>query len=229
MRPLIRRWRVVEKEHSGRRFRFFEDGEVVLVCGGIGAGPARRAAEAVIELYAPEVIYSAGFAGALDPQEKVGYVVHPRRVVDASDGSSVTLDGGDGVLVTWPAVADAAQKAKLRRAFSAHLVDMEAAAVARAAQARGIRFEAVKVISDDSEFEFPFVSQFVDAEGKFSEARFALFAALRPWLWPRVLRLSRNSAHAAPRLCLWLSQHLAGKTSSPIQPNPRRTEVINRQ
>src|SRR6476646_707908 len=70
VRPLVKRWQVAEKEHDGRRFRFFENGDVALVCGGIGAAAARRAAEAVIAIFDPKVVCSAGFAGALDPKLK---------------------------------------------------------------------------------------------------------------------------------------------------------------
>ena len=85
VRPLVREkeWRASEKHVDGRRFRFFEKDDFVLVCGGIGAEAARRAAEAVIAMYAPRVIYSVGFAGALDPGLKVGSIVQPRRVVNA--------------------------------------------------------------------------------------------------------------------------------------------------
>src|SRR6202007_2318914 len=86
--PLVKHWRVSEREHDGRRFRFFEKNELVLVCGGIGADAARRAAEAVIVLYEPSVVYSAGYAGASDPQLKVGDVMRAARVVNAGDGSS---------------------------------------------------------------------------------------------------------------------------------------------
>ena len=55
VRPLVREWRRVRGKYDGRRFRFFEKDDVVLVCGGIGAGAARRAAEAVIAIYAPQV------------------------------------------------------------------------------------------------------------------------------------------------------------------------------
>ena len=92
VRPLVKEWRVSEKEHAGRRFRFFictgeKADEVVLVCGGVGAGPARRAAEAVIAIYAPTVVYSVGFAGGLVSALKVGDVVQPSQVIDAGDGS----------------------------------------------------------------------------------------------------------------------------------------------
>jgi adenosylhomocysteine nucleosidase len=201
VRPLVKEWRVSEKDCAGRRFRFFEKDEVVLVCGGIGAEAARRAADALIAIYVPKVIYSAGFAGALDPELKVPDIVQPRRVVNAGDGSSVHLDRGEGVLVSFGSVATPAQKAKLRDSFAAQAVDMEAAAVARAAEARGVRFAVVKVISDEFDFTFPSMERFVDPDGRFLETRFAWFAAVRPWLWHLVWRLARNSSRASLALC----------------------------
>ncbi len=201
VRPLVKHWHWSEKEYGGRRFRFFEKNEFVLVCGGIGADAARRAAEAVIVLYGPSVVYSAGYAGALDPRLKVGEVVRAARVVNAGDGSSAQISGGDGVLVSYPAVATPAQKVKLRESYQAQAVDMEAAAVARAAEARGVGFSALKVISDEFDFEFPPTDRFVDSAGRFREIRFAGFAALRPWLWLAVMRLARNSGRASRILC----------------------------
>jgi len=201
VRTLVKQWRITEKEHAGRRFRFLENDDVVLVCGGVGAEAARRAAEAVIAIYAPGVVYSVGFAGALDPGLRVGDVVQPQSVVNAGDGSSVRLDSGKGVLVSFGSVASPAQKAKLRESFTAQAVDMEAAAVARAAEARGVEFAVLKVISDEFDFSFPAVPRFVDSDGRFSEGRFAMYAAVRPWLWAQVTRLARNSGRASRALC----------------------------
>lgn len=204
VRPLVKSWRASEKKHLGRQFRFFENGELVLVCAGIGAGAARRAAEAIIALYEPRIVYSVGFAGALDGALRVGDAMSPERVINAKDGSSVVTEGGSGVLVSFESIASPQQKRKLRYSFSAQAVDMEAAAVAQAAEARGVAFAAAKAISDDVDFEFPSMERFVDSEGKFSEGRFALFAAVRPWLWPRVFRLARNSKRASDSLCAFL-------------------------
>ncbi len=201
VRALVTQWRVTEKEHAGRRFRFFENSDVVLVCGGVGAEAARRAAEAVIAIYAPEVVYSVGFAGALDPGLRVGDVVQPQSVVNAGDGSRVRLDRGNGVLVSFGAVAGPAQKAKLRESFAAQAVDMEAAAVARAAEARGVEFAVLKVVSDEFDFSLPAMERFVDSDGRFLEGRFALYAAVRPWLWLQVARMTRNSSRASRALC----------------------------
>ena len=218
VRPLVRDkdWRVVERDVNGRRLRFFEKDDVVVVCGGIGAEAARRAAEAVIASYSPKVIYSAGFAGALEAGLKVGDLLRPRRVVNAGDGSSVNLDYRDGVLVSFGSVATPEQKAKLRDSFGAQAVDMEAAAVARAAEVRGVKFAVVKVISDEVDFKFPSTEQFVDSDGQFREGRFALYAAVRPWLWPQVLTLARNSNRAARVLCEWLRTMTAEPSSQSI-------------
>ena len=201
VRPLVKRWGVSEKEHDGWRFRFFEERDVVLVCGGVGPTAARRAAEAVLSMFAPALVCSVGFAGALDPELKVGDVIHPKSVVNAEDGSRVTVGTGSGILVSFGSVASPQQKARLRESYGARAVDMEAAAVARSAEAHGIAFVAVKAISDAANFAFPSMEQFVDSDGRFSESRFAWFATLRPWLWPQALELARNSRRAAHALC----------------------------
>lgn len=211
VRPLVKSWRVSQKESDGRRFRFFERDDAAVVCAGIGAEAARRAAEAVIALYAPHVVCSAGFAGALDARLKVGDIVQPALVVNAGDGSRVEIENGSGVLVSFAAIANPAQKAQLRESFAAQAVDMEAAAVARAAEARGIRFSAVKAISDEIDFEFPSLDRFVDAGGSFSELRFAAFAAVRPWLWSKVIRLGRDSSRASRALCAALQKITTAK------------------
>jgi adenosylhomocysteine nucleosidase len=206
VRPLVKKWNVRDREHDGRRFRFFQKEETVLVCGGIGPTAARRATEAIVALFHPNLVYSIGFAGALDPGLKVADILRPSRVVNASDASRADVEGGTGVLVSFGSIASPAQKSKLRDSFGAQAVDMEAAAVARAAEARGVAFGVVKVISDEIDFELPAMDRFVDSEGQFSEVRFATFAAIRPWLWLRVIRLARNSSTASNALCAYLNE-----------------------
>lgn len=227
VRPLVRGWRIDERDVNGRRFRFFAKDDFVLVCGGIGAEAARRAAEAVIALYVPKVIYSVGFAGALDPGLKVGCIVRPRRVVNAGDGSSVNLNRGEGVLVSFGSIASPEQKASLRDSFGAQAVDMEAAAVARAAEVRGVEFAVVKVISDEFDFRFPSTERFVDSNGQFLEGRFVWFAAWRPWLWPQVVRLAGNSYRASHALSDWLRKMNA--ESATTGANVRTMEEVHRR
>ena len=209
---LIRNWNRVEQKHEGRRFTFFERDEMVLVCGGIGVGAARRAAEAVIALYRPTLVQSVGFAGALDASLRVGDLVTPSVVIDARDGSRIDIAGGEGVLVTFMAVAGAEQKIKLAHAYGAQAVDMEASAVLAAARTHGIAFGATKAISDEFDFEMPGMYRFIDAEGRFRTLSFVAFAALRPWLWSRVATLSSNSSQAAKPLAAQLEHFLLEAT-----------------
>jgi adenosylhomocysteine nucleosidase len=205
--PLVRHWRPLDREYSGRRFRFFESEQRVAVCGGIGAQAARRAAEAIINLHRPGLVQSVGFAGALDQSLRVGQLFEPRQVIDASDGSRVETSSGSGILVSFSSVASSDQKSRLATAYRAQAVDMEAAAVAKAAEAHGLRFAAVKVISDEVNFAMPPMERFIANDGGFRSPAFALHIAVRPWLWRSVFRLARNSTEASRRLCEYLSRN----------------------
>lgn len=207
VRPLIKHWRVTEREYDGRKYKFFENERAVLVCGGIGPEAARRATEAIINLYAPVLVQSAGFAGALDSTLRVGTVLTPICIIDAKDGSRVEAGVGHWVVISVDRTASIEQKAVLAKAYWAHAVDMEAAAVARAAQAHDITFVGLKAISDEAGFEMPSIDRFIASDGAFRTAAFTAFAALRPWLWLRVFQLARNSAKAAKALCEWLDEY----------------------
>lgn len=206
--PLVKKWRYQDKNYDGRQFRFFEYQDVVLVCGGIGPGPARRATEAAIVLYGPQMVKSVGFAGALAPEMKAGTVLVPGPVVDASDGSRVEVDGGCGTLVSFSSVAGKKQKAKLAAAYDAKALDMEAAAVAKSAQKHNLHFSVVKVISDEVGFETDFTGPFVSTDGQLQTVRLVLHVLVRPWLWRRLVQLARDSSVASQRLCEWLGRDL---------------------
>ena len=157
--PLVKTWRKSAVQQGGRNFVFYESNYAVAVCGGIGAESARRAAEVAVRKYSPEVLISAGVAGALAAELHVGETIFPATVIDTGDGSRhETAIGpspvaktvlGRTVLATYGEVATAAQKRQLAKSYGAHAVDMEAAAVARAAESHNLLFIAVKAISDE--------------------------------------------------------------------------------
>ena len=177
--PLVNGWRVSEREHEGSKFRFFENGDTVLVCGGIRAQAARRATEAIIALYQPGMVQSVGFAGALDRSWKVATIMTPALVIDAQDGSRTELGSSAGVLVSVASIADVEQKKKLAKTYGAQAVDMEAAAVAKGAEARGVAFSAVKVISDEIDFALPSLDRFIDRQNRAAGTAGVAFAEHR--------------------------------------------------
>jgi adenosylhomocysteine nucleosidase len=201
VRPLVKSWPVREREHDGRKFKFFESERMVVVCAGMGAEFSRRATEAIIQLYRPELVISTGFAGAMTRDLKVGAIIMPRRVIDITDGSRFDLADGEGVLISFDAVAHKEQKMNLAKAYGAIAVDMEAAAAARGAEARGIPFKAVKSISDELDFQLPPLNRFIGRDGQFAYLRLAAFAAMRPWLWCSFIALGLNSWKASQALC----------------------------
>ena len=212
VRPLVRNWKLRTIELGGRRYRLFENGDVALVCGGIGPEAARRATEAVIQEVDPERVISVGFAGALDESLEVGDVVMARTVINAADGARSDAGTGEGVLVSSSVVAGKDQKVRLAKAYGAIAVDMEGAAVALGARARGIEFGVVKVISDRSDFDMPALDHFVAGDGTFKSARFAFHVALRPRLWGTAIALARNSSRASHALCGALMRYLERET-----------------
>ena len=214
--PLIRKWPVRSVEYGGRRYQLFENGEASLICAGVGPEAARRATEAIIQEVRASHILSVGFVGALDPGLKVGEVFEPRTVINAADGSRTDTGCGQGTLVSFSTVAGREQKARLREAYSAAAVDMEAAAVAQGAELRGVRFCALKVVSDEAGFVMPPVEKFVEADGTFRAAPFTLHVALRPWLWGATVALAWNSARASKALCAALGQYLSLRATKEI-------------
>jgi adenosylhomocysteine nucleosidase len=224
IRQLVKSWPLTSIQHDGRDFTFREGDHAVVVCGGIGAEAARRAAEAAIAHYSPHMLISAGVAGALVPELNVGDTIFPATVIDTQDGSrhetaihhapvgNTAL--GRTILASYPEIASVAQKQQLAKSYGAHAVDMEAAAVARAAQSHNLPFLAVKAISDDARFEIPEMNRFV-RQGRFETGPFLSHIAMRPWLWLKVIRLARNTRIASDNLCAWLRDSVLTNTIVP--------------
>ena len=145
-------------------------------------------------------LVSAGLAGACDVKLYVGDVVRAATVVDAKTGERFETGADGGVAVTGSQIASVREKARLREAYGATAVDMEAAAVARIARAHGLGFRAVKAISDEANFAMEGLEHFATNDGQFREGAFALHAALRPWMWGEVMELGRSSAKAVRAL-----------------------------
>src|SRR5437868_4867398 len=115
--PLIRRWTRSTRQHDGRNFRFFESAEAVVLPGGIGHDSGRRAAEAVVALYRPELVIATGLAGGLKPQWTLGRTVIAAEVIDSGTGQRFRTTRGEGVVVSSRVIAGADEKRRLAHAF----------------------------------------------------------------------------------------------------------------
>jgi adenosylhomocysteine nucleosidase len=178
----------------------YSNGQAVVACAGMGAARVTLAVQAAMDAMPVTDLISVGLAGACDAKLRVGEIVRAGVVVDARTGERFSDSQYEQVLVSTDAIASVKEKARLHASYNAAAVDMEAAAVARLAQAHGLGFHAIKAISDEAEFEMEGLARFSTEEGQFRETAFALYAALRPAMWGKVIALGRNSGKAVSAL-----------------------------
>ncbi len=149
-----------------------------------------------------------GLCGALDPALRVGDAVVYARIADGA--RTIDLDprlaaacaaacarAPVDAAVVDRVVGDVAAKSALRLATGAAVIDMEAAAIARALHARGIRVAMVRVVSDDAHTDLPDLRHVYDAGGALRPSALALALLRAP---RRGARFVRNAMHALSAL-----------------------------
>ena len=202
LKPLVRGW-----PHSTRNKVHFwnkrdSEGEWIAACAGTGQSAATRAFAAIEDGGPADLVFSVGWVGALTAEIATGTAHNIAGVIDARTGERFRCDAGAGErwLVTSPIVANEAEKQRLASAYNAGLVDMEAAAIARLAQMRGIPFYCIKGVSDGFHDKLPDFNRFIRPDGQFDLTAMVLFAILRPWHWPSLIRMGENSRQASQSL-----------------------------
>jgi adenosylhomocysteine nucleosidase len=180
----------------------------VVACGGIGPARATLAIQAAMAMKPVTALLSVGLAGACDPSLKVGDIVRAGVVVDTQSGERYSNSQFKQVLVSTPAIASVKEKQRLYESYRASAVDMEAATVARIAQAHNLPFQAIKAISDDASFELQELGRFVTPDGQFREAAFAAYSVAQPRLWSKLFHLAGNGKRALECLTAELNGQL---------------------
>jgi nucleoside phosphorylase len=170
-----------------------------------GPGAAAVAAWAAREgLTAGSTVVLAGVAGGLAAEAPTGAAVEAAAVL--GDGCPAggwrpraTLTALPRVTIVSVAapITDAAGKRAERARSGAAVVDLEAAAFAREAEARGWRWTVVRGVSDGADDALPAgVDRWTDADGRTRPARVAAAILRRPALLPGVARLGGRSRRA---------------------------------
>jgi adenosylhomocysteine nucleosidase len=210
LKPLVQGW-----PHSSRNgVRFWaqrnSEEEWIAACAGAGQAAATRAFAALEEGGPIDLVFSVGWVGALRAEIEAGAAYNVAGVIDARTGERFHCEAGAGDvwLVTSPSVADEAEKRRLASAYSAALVDMEAAAIGRLAAMRGIPFYCIKGVSDGLTARLPDFNRFLSPSGQFRLGQMILFAILHPWYWPALIEMGENSKKAARSICKSLRDFL---------------------
>jgi adenosylhomocysteine nucleosidase len=199
LKPLVRGWKSESRNGVHLWRRRFDQHEWVAACSGAGVNAATRAFAEVEKDGPVDVLVSVGWAGALSEESAPGRAYLVSNAVDAQTGERFSTAAGPrgSLLVTSPKVADEAEKQRLASTYGAGLVDMEASAIARLARMRNIPFYCVKGISDGYREQLPDFNRFILPDGGFRLAGFILFALIRPWYWPALVRMGENSKRAS--------------------------------
>jgi adenosylhomocysteine nucleosidase len=203
--------------------------EVAVVLTGVGPAHARREARNVFrgEYDSINLCISAGLAGALRPQYRIGEVLAASAVVSESlrPGAASHTLASSGALLSFAQdcgatrvtrflssdhiVSTAAEKDHL--ASRADAVEMESFEILLAAAGAGVPAIAIRSVSDKSGEDLPLdMNEVFNDKGEVSIPRVLGKVALRPQSLPGLVRLGRHSREAAEALASFLDRYLAG-------------------
>jgi nucleoside phosphorylase len=182
--------------------------DVLALANGAGAARARAAVEAAPD---PAAICNIGFCGALDESLQPGDIFvatevrNGTRIYSAQGPQTMNpgkIPAKSGILVSVPRVVETALAKRQLRNTGAFVVEMEAAAVARASEQLNVPFYCIRAVSDlaNEDFANDFNRCFMP-DGRINLARLILGALPSPVRrFGELIRLSRRTALASRNL-----------------------------
>lgn len=204
--PLVHSWRKSGGCYTGR----IGACDAVAACAGMGSAAATRACESVLAAGPIDTLMSIGWAGSLSCGLKPPGACAVREVIEAATGERFAAGSDAGQrLVTLSRVADPQEKRRLAETYQAALVDMEAAAVARFARDRNLKFLCFKAVTDGPNDQLPDFNRFTGPDGQLRVAALVLHAITHPKTWGPLRRLGKNSRLAALELSEFLTRAFA--------------------
>lgn len=174
----------------------------IAIAKGIGVVRAEQAV-AVAETYGHlDALASIGWAGGASCGVQAGTAYEVGEVIDSVSGERYPTSAAANPikLVTLDHVAGRDEKRRFAESHGVSLVDMEAAAVAREARARGIPFYCWKAVTDIASEDLPDFNYFLDQEKQLRTRQVATYALTHPRYVAPLLRMGRNSKSGADAL-----------------------------
>jgi adenosylhomocysteine nucleosidase len=178
----------IKRRETHRRWKFMigriQSTEILLILTGIGKSPSEGSFEYALSHYSVDTIIFLGFGGGLASDIKVGDLVICNKVL-SEDDSYIALESDNNLfqsalkvhldrpvsistgncLTVSKILTDPDQKQTLGKTYSAQVADMESYWIARLAQSKGIRFLAVRAISDGIHERIPPFDRWITQEG----------------------------------------------------------------
>lgn len=177
--------------------------DVVAAVTSMGTAAATRTAEPLLAAFRVDHVVVCGIAGGIDPALAVGDLVCPEVAILEATGKAVRATSlgprapSGRLLTTDTLYNDPASLARLRQEGYA-AVDMETAAIAAVAEARGVPWTAFRAISDvagDPLLDADVVG-LSQPDGRANVPAVVRYVLTRPWRVPRLAVLGRGMRRA---------------------------------
>jgi purine-nucleoside phosphorylase len=177
-------------------------GECRVLVTGMGRRNATTRFREALERFRPERVLTCGFAGALNPELKVGDLIFDEDF-DAGFGKRLLeLEAIPARFHCSTRVAiTAAEKAELWRTTGADAVEMESAVIRNLCREQKIPGATLRVVSDAAQDDLPLdFNALMTSDQRISIPRLMIALVKSPRTIPRLLELQRNTRLAARRL-----------------------------
>jgi len=177
--------------------------EVMAIANGAGAERARAAICAVPDTL---MICSIGFCGAVDDSLSIGDVFLPAEVRNCTRTWAPVSPNGpaakSGILISIDRIAQNVLEKRNLRDIGASVVEMEAAAVARASEERNVPFYCIRAVSDLAYEDFANdFNKYLMPNGRFNVPGLIAGAFASPVRrFSELIRLARRTALASEKL-----------------------------
>ena len=228
-------FRVAARQDSLRFYQAPTDPEVIVVEGGAGRQKAEKATRQLIETYQPDIVVSAGFAGAVQADVRLGDIFICDRLMSVEGPAALwgldtvrerspihadlveKLRGKEdthqkydfcGCLSVPQFVSSSSMKAWIGSTFPVSIIDMESYWVSETAAAYGVPHVVVRSVLDTMEQTIPaFVGETVSAEeGQRKWERAIKYLVSRPTEAPKLIRLASQVKIAGASLSEFLTR-----------------------
>jgi adenosylhomocysteine nucleosidase len=175
--------------------------DMEILITGMGPKNAETALRQFLKQHLPKLVLTCGFAGGLNPELEcgdvvfmTGYPILEEKLVDA--GARMTN------FFTAPRIATTvAEKKQLRAATGADVVEMESGAILAVCRESQIPCAMVRAVSDTADEDLPLdFNALARPDMNLDYGKLAWAIAKAPWKIGALLRLHKNTSHAAKQL-----------------------------
>jgi adenosylhomocysteine nucleosidase len=182
---------------------------VVTLIVGIGRENAEKSVRRFLSAGSPELVFTCGFAGGLNPDLKLGEVVFEPATCNEQLATRLAAAGAKPVkfFCADRIATTVAEKKKLRAETGTDAVEMESAAIHAVCAERGIPCVTVRVISDTADENLPLdFNALAKADQSIDFAKLFLAIAKSPGKIGALMQLQKKTQFAAKRLAAMLAQ-----------------------